>query len=188
VSSILGGIAKRIAARRQRGDEPPPRPPSRGLFTSGVFKQYGPEGYAYGIDQGWRGYGPAIYGEFLTYGKDAWVFQRTIAAAVGCGVRCVTRWLRRFRDEGLVLCYRSKKGERPKGADHAFWHGWSHRVFTALDVARSLFKQRCEELAAERARKKLEQKKPKRYTVEQIDAALAATPIGQYAPPRVPDD
>ncbi|HXI60670.1 MAG TPA: hypothetical protein VNO55_31630 [Polyangia bacterium] len=163
------------------------RGPSTGIFTSGKFKQYGPEGYAFGLEQGWRGYGPAIYGEFLTYGKDAWVFQRSIAERVGCGIRCVQWWLRRWRDEGLVQCWRSKKGEKPPGVDHPFWHGWSHRVFTALHAARSLFEAKCAELAAKRAERGLK-RKPRRYTVEEIDAALAATPVGQFAPPRVPDD
>lgn len=145
------------------------------LFTGGQFKQYGPQGYAYGTGQGWRGYGPAIYGEFLTYGKDAWVFQRTIAAAVGCGVRCVQRWLRRFREEGLVQCWRAKKGENPPNArvKNGFWHGWSHRVFTALNVATSHFKARCEEIAAKLAERAAKRRAGyRRYTAEEIDREL----------------
>jgi hypothetical protein len=181
LSSILGKLKRKLADAAK-----PERKLSRGLFSSGLFKQHGPQGYAYGIEQGWRGYGAAIYGEFLTYGKDAWVFQRTIAENVGCGVRCVQRWLRRFRELGLVLCHRSKKGERPPNskAKNGFWHGWSHRIFTALNTATTFFKTRCEEIAQRAAENAAKRRAGyRRYTAEELDRELAK----RYGPDPPPD-
>lgn len=138
----------------------------------GRFQNAAKEGYAFAVDQGFHGFGPLIYAELMSYGKDAWVFQSSIAAKLGCHVRTVQRWLRRFRDEGLLQCFRSKKGEIPPLAEHPISCGFSHRVLTAWHAAGSRFRELCEEIRLKREAKRRLRARGQKMTAEQIDSEL----------------
>jgi hypothetical protein len=126
-----------------------------------------------------RGKGPAIYAELISYGKDAWVFQRTIAETHGCCVRTVQRWLRRFRELGLLVCHRAKKREVPKGALKPLNCGWSHRILTEWHHVGQRFRARCEELAQKHAAKVAARNAGRRrYTAEELDREL----VKRYGP------
>ena len=142
----------------------------------GLFQRQAKEGYAFAVAEGFRGFGPLIYAELMSYGRDAWIFQSSIAQKLGCSVRTVQRWLRIFRDSGLLRCWRSKKREKPPGLAHAVTCGFSHRVLTQWAAVGQRFRELREQLAAERARRADERRKRYRpYSAAELDAELART-------------
>lgn len=146
------------------------------MIFGGAFKRQAREGYAFAVSEGFRGFGPLVYAELMSWGKDAWIFQSTIARKLGCSVRTVQRWLHAFRDSGLLRCWRGKKREIPPGVAHPVTCGFSHRVLTQWAAVGSRFRELREQLAAERARKADERRKRYRpYTAAEIDAELART-------------
>jgi DNA-binding Lrp family transcriptional regulator len=108
----------------------------------------------------------------MSWGKDAWIFQRSIAEKLGCSVRTVQRWLREFRDLGLLKCFRCKKGERPPKMPHPIWCGWSHRVLTAWHSAGTRFRELCEEIRLRREAKRAARVRGQGMSAEQIDREL----------------
>ncbi len=145
------------------------------MIFGGPFQSEAKKAYALAVAEGWRGKGPTVYAELVSHGKDPWLFQSSIAAAVGCTVRTVQRWLRRMREEGLLQCFRAKKGEVPKGRQHPVSCGWSHRVLTAWHAIGSRFEALRAELAAKHAAK-VAARSPARYrgiSAEQLDRELA---------------
>lgn len=145
------------------------------MVFGGPFQSEAKKAYALAVAEGWRGKGPTVYAELVSHGKDPWLFQSSIAAAVGCAVRTVQRWLRRMRDEGLLQCFRAKKGEVPKGRQHPVSCGWSHRVLTVWHAIGPRFDELREQLRQKRA-EKAAARAPSRYrgiTAEQLDRELA---------------
>jgi hypothetical protein len=141
----------------------------------GPFQAEAKKAYALAVAEGWRGKGPTIYAELVSHGKDPWIFQSSIAAAVGCCVRTVQRWLRRMRDEGLLVTHRAKKNEIPKGREHPVSCGWSHRLVTAWNAIGSRFEALREERRQKQAAK-IAARNPSRYrriSAEQLDRELA---------------
>lgn len=158
------------------------------MIFGGPFLTEARKGHALAVDEGWRGYGPMIYAELVSHGKDPWLFQSSIAKAVGCCVRTVQRWLRFFRDEGLLQCFRAKKGEVPKGRQHPVSCGWSHRVLTAWHAIGARFDALREELR-QKAAAKAAARNPARYrgiSAEQLDRELAKR-YGPEKPDPPPD-
>jgi Homeodomain-like domain len=147
------------------------------MIFGGKFRESGRQGYAFAVAEGFRGFGPAVYGELMSYGRDPWVFQGSIATALGCSVRTVQRWLAAFRELGLLECWRGKKGETPPGASGPIKCGWSHRSLTAWHHAGEAFRRAVAAKAAKRA-ERLEARRngPARFqgmTAEEIDAFAA---------------
>ena len=126
------------------------------ILFGGRFQQQAKEGYAFAVSEGFRGFGPLVYAELMSWGKDAWLFQSTIARKLGCSVRTVQRWLHAFRESGLLKCFRSKKGEIPPKAQSPISCGFSHRVMTAWHCAGSRFREVCEEIRVKREKRKQE--------------------------------
>lgn len=154
----------------------------------GPFKNDAKKAHQLGISEGWRGYGPAIYGELVSHGKDPWIFQSSIAKAVGCCVRTVQRWLRLFRDEGLLKCHRAKKGEIPKGREHPVSCGWSHRIVAMWEAIGPRFEKLREEWRQKRAEKQAARNAGRRrYTADEIDRELAKR-YGEKPEPEPPPD
>ena len=145
------------------------------MIFGGHFKQSGREGYAFAAAEGFRGFGPAIYGELMSYGRDPWVFQSTIAEAVNCSLRTVARWLQRFREAGLLECWRGGKREIPPGAKAPLKCGWSHRSLTQWHAAGAAFRRAVENIKVRRAERlaaRLARAKGKKMSAEQIDAEM----------------
>jgi len=141
----------------------------------GPWKNDARKAHQLGIAEGWRGYGPAIYGELVSHGKSPWLFQSSIAAAVGCCVRTVQRWLRFFRDEGLLKCHRAKKGEIPKGREKPLSCGWSNRILAQWEAVGSRFDELREEWRRKRA-EKAAARDPSRFrgiTAAELDREMA---------------
>jgi RNase P protein component len=120
------------------------------MIFGGKFRQSGREGYAFAVAEGFRGFGPAIYGELMSYGRDPWIFQSSIARNLGCSVRTVQRWLATFRALGLLECWRAKPREIPPGLKHPLWCGFSHRSMTAWHAAGAAFRAAVERIQAKR--------------------------------------
>jgi RNase P protein component len=120
------------------------------MILGGKFKESGREGYAFAVAEGFRGFGPAIYAELMSYGRDPWIFQSSIAERLGCSVRTVQRWLAAFRALGLLECWRGKKKEIPPGASGPIRCGFSHRSLTAWHAAGSAFRAAVERIKAKR--------------------------------------
>lgn len=153
------------------------------MLFGGPFQSEAKKAYALAVAEGWRGKGPIVYAELVSHGKNPWLFQSSIAAAVGCAVRTVQRWLRRMRDEGLLQCWRGKKKEIPPGAVKPLKCGFSNRAVTLWNAIGERFEQLRAELAAKAAAKR--DARRARYrprTVAEIDAELAKT-----AKPKPPD-
>lgn len=143
------------------------------MLFGGPFQSEAKKAYALAVAEGWRGKGPAVYGELVSHGKDPWLFQSSIAQAIGCTVRTVQRWLRRMRDEGLLQCFRAKKGEVPKGRTHPVSCGWSHRVLTVWHAIGSRFDALREELRQKRAEKAAARNAGRRrYSAEELEREL----------------
>ncbi len=142
----------------------------------GPFQAEAKKAYALAVAEGWRGKGPTVYAELVSHGKNPWLFQSSIAAAIGCTVRTVQRWLRRMRDEGLLETFRSKPNEVPPGAKGPISCGFSNRVLTAWRSIGVRFDELRAELKAKRAAW-LEKRRAgyRRYTAEEIDRALEKT-------------
>jgi len=154
----------------------------------GPFQSEAKKAYALAVAEGWRGKGPTVYAELVSHGRDPWLFQSTIAQAVGCAVRTVQRWLRRMRDEGLLQTFRAKKGEVPKGRKHPITCGWSHRVLTAWHAIGPRFDAMREELRQKRADKLAARNAGRRrYTAEEIDRELVKRYGAAKPPPPEPD-
>lgn len=120
------------------------------MIFGGKFGHSGREGYAFAVAEGFRGFGPAIYGELMSYGRDPWIFQSSIAQNLGCSVRTVQRWLAAFRALGLLECWRAKPKEVPPGLKHPLWCGFSHRSMTAWHAAGSAFRRAVDAIKAKR--------------------------------------
>jgi len=138
----------------------------------GAFQREAKEGYAFAVSEGFRGFGPLVYAELMSWGKDAWLFQSTIARKLGCSVRTVQRWLHEFREIGLLRCFRAKKGEVPPGVKHPISCGFSHRVLTAWHSAGSRFRELCEEIKAKREARRVARSRCQGMSAEQIDREL----------------
>lgn len=123
--------------------------------------------------------------------RDCWMFQAEIGRFIGKSLRTVQRCLRELANFGFIERHRSKKREVPPGAKGALPCGWSHR----WAVGKGLAKAACEAAinvarvlklipgAFSRKRRKPAEPppRPRRWTVEEIEAELART-HGQ-APP-----
>ena len=142
------------------------------ILFGGSFQRAAKEGYAFAVGEGFRGFGPLVYAELMSWGKDAWLFQSTIARKLGCSVRTVQRWLHEFRELGLLKCFRGKKGEVPPGVKSPISCGFSHRVLTAWHAAGSRFRELCEEIRLKREAKRAVRRAPAHYTTEQKVAWL----------------
>lgn len=142
------------------------------MIFGGAFKREAREGYAYAVSEGFRGFGPLVYAELMSWGKDAWLFQSTIARKLGCSVRTVQRWLHEFREIGLLRCFRGKKGEIPPGVKAPISCGFSHRVLTAWHAAGSRFRELCEEIKAKREARRVARSRCQGMSAEQIDREL----------------
>ena len=152
----------------------------------GPFQSEAKKAYALAVAEGWRGKGPTVYAELVSHGKDPWLFQSSIAQAVGCAVRTVQRWLKRMRDEGLLQTFRCKKGEVPKGRTKPVTCGWSHRVLTAWHAIGPRFDALREELRQKRAAKLAARNSGRRrYTADELEREL----VKRYGPePDPPPD
>jgi hypothetical protein len=158
------------------------------MLFGGPFQSEAKKAYALAVAEGWRGKGPVVYAELVSHGKDPWLFQSSIGAAVGCHVRTVQRWLRRMRDEGLLLTFRNKKGEIPKGMKKPVSCGWSHRVLTAWQAVGTRFEELRAQLAAKRAEKLAARNAGRRrYTASELDRELAKR-YGDKPEPEPPPD
>ncbi len=155
------------------------------MLFGGPFQSEAKKAYALAVAEGWRGKGPVVYAELVSHGKDPWLFQSSIAAAVGCAVRTVQRWLRRMRDEGLLQTFRCKKNEIPKGRTKPITCGWSHRVLTAWEAIGKRFDALREKLRQKRADKAAERNAGRRrYTADELEREL----VRRYGPePDKPD-
>lgn len=142
------------------------------ILFGGPFQRQAKEGYAFAVSEGFRGFGPLVYAELMSWGKDPWLWQSTIAAKLGCSVRTVQRWLHAFRELGLLKCYRGKKGEIPPGAKKPITPGFSHRVLTAWHAAGARFRELCEEIRLKREAKRLSRSRGQGMSAEQIDREL----------------
>jgi hypothetical protein len=120
------------------------------MIFGGQFKHQAREAYAFAVGEGMRGFGPIIYAELTSYGRDPWIFQSSIAERLGCSVRTVQRWLYAFRAAGLLECWRGKKKEIPPGASGPIRCGFSHRALTAWHAAGSAFRAAVERIKAKR--------------------------------------
>lgn len=120
------------------------------MILGGKFQQSGREGYAFAVAEGFRGNGPAIYAELMSYGRDPWIFQSSLAERLGCSVRTIQRWLHRFREAGLLQCWRGKPREVPPGASGPIRCGFSHRALTAWHAAGAAFRKAVESIKARR--------------------------------------
>lgn len=157
------------------------------MLFGGPFQSEAKKAYALAVAEGWRGKGPTVYAELVSHGKDPWLFQSSIAAAVGCAVRTVQRWLKRMRDEGLLQTFRNKKGEIPKGSKKPVSCGWSHRVLTLWEAIGPRFDALREELRQKRADKLAARNAGRRrYTADEIDRELAKR-YGPGPPEKPPD-
>lgn len=125
------------------------------MIFGGPFKLEARKAYAHAVGEGFGGFGPAIYAELFSHGRDPWVFQESIAEALGCSVRTVQRHLRKFREAGWLECWRAKKREIPPGLKKRLPCGWSHRSLTAWHHIGAAFQAACERIAAKRAKRKL---------------------------------
>lgn len=158
------------------------------MLFGGPFQNDAKKAYALAVREGWRGKGPTVYAELVSHGKDPWLFQSSIAAAVGCCVRTVQRWLRRMRDEGLLKCHRAKKGEVPKGRQHPVSCGWSHRILAMWEAIGPRFEALREEWRQKRADKLAARNAGRRrYSAEEIDRELAKR-YGEKPEPDPPPD
>jgi hypothetical protein len=150
----------------------------------GPFQSEAKKAYALAVAEGWRGKGPTVYAELVSHGRDPWLFQSSIAQAVGCAVRTVQRWLKRMRDEGLIQTFRAKKGEIPKGREHPVSCGWSHRVLTAWHAIGPKFAELREQLRQKHAAKVAARNAGRRrYTADEIDREL----VKRYGKPPPPE-
>jgi hypothetical protein len=148
------------------------------VILGGAFKEQGRQGYAFAVSEGFRGFGPAVYAELMSWGKNPWLFQSSMAKRLGCSVRTVQRWLARYRDAGLLQCFRSKKNETPPGAKGPVSCGFSNRVLTAWRAAGARFDELVSELRERRARRKALKARGQSMTAEQIDREL----VRRYGP------
>ena len=121
------------------------------MIFGGKFLQSAREGHAFAVAEGMRGFGPTIYAELMSYGRDPWIFQSSIAERLGCSVRTVQRWLHAFREAGLLQCWRGKKRETPPGASGPIRCGFSHRALTQWHHAKGAFLRAVEALKKKRA-------------------------------------
>lgn len=147
----------------------------------GRFKDAAKEGYAFALAEGFRGFGPAIYAELMSYGKNPWVYQSSMAESIGCSVRTVQRWLRAFREKGLLQCWRGKKGEVPPGASGPIRCGFSNRAMTAWHAAGTAFRAMVENVKARREQRlkaRAARARGQKMSAEQIEAKM----IERYGP------
>ena len=115
--------------------------------------------------------------------RDCWMFQRQIAQRLNCSLRTVQRALRQARQLGLVECHRSKRHENAPGLGKPVECGWSHRWAVGWGLVGDAVKQAVNIARAKmtipgvfrriKKRKPTPEPRPKRWTVEEIDAELA---------------
>lgn len=115
--------------------------------------------------------------------RDCWAFQSQIAKRCGCSVRTVQRALRQARELGLIECHRSKRNENAPGLGKPVPCGWSHRWAVGWGLVGDAVKQAINIARAKmtipgvfrriKKRKPTPEPRPKRWTVEEIDAELA---------------
>lgn len=116
--------------------------------------------------------------------RDCWAFQSKIAARLSCSVRTVQRALRQARELGLIECHRSKRNEKAPGLDTVVPCGWSHRwaigwglakeaAAAAVNVARAMRLVPALFVSKKRRKPAEPPPRPKRWTVEEIEAELA---------------
>lgn len=151
------------------------------MIFGGAFKQQAREGYAFAVAEGMRGFGPAIYGELMSWGKNPWIFQSNIAERVGCKVRTVQRWLHEFRERGLLQCWRGKRREVPPGAKGPIRCGFSNRAMTAWHAAGAAFRKMVENIKARREQRLKDRQaraRGRRMTAEEIEAEM----LRRYGP------
>ena len=119
--------------------------------------------------------------------KDLWAFRSSIAKQVGCSIRTVARALKQAVEEGLIRVHRGKRDEVPPRAKAPIPCGWSHRWFVArgLAVAAAVAAIAAAKLAAvarqavspqKHLRPQAPRPEQRRWTAEELDAALEATP------------
>ncbi len=73
------------------------------MLFGGPFQSEAKKAYALAVAEGWRGKGPTVYAELVSHGKDPWLFQSSIAQAVGCAVRTwPARWPRHLPAQDAV--------------------------------------------------------------------------------------
>ena len=151
------------------------------MIFGGAFKHQAREGYAFAVAEGMRGFGPAIYGELMSWGKNPRIFQSNIAERVGCSVRTVQRWLAQFRELGLLQCWRGKRREVPPGASGPIRCGFSNRAMTAWHAAGAAFRRAVENIQARREQRlkdRAARARGQRMTAEQIEAEM----LKRYGP------
>jgi len=144
-------------------------------------------------DDGASGFGQAIAGHYASF-SDAWAFQASIAETVGCCVRTVQRWIRRFKEAGALKVWPARPGEILPGRTKPFRCWASHRVwqFGVAAVHRTkvgnLVKTASKRPKAPPERRispelaTLEAEQPNSSTAELLEAALARYPIGHFTP------
>lgn len=137
-----------------------------------------------------------VVGQIASF-KDGWLFRRRLAEIVGCSIRSVQRAITQAREEGILGVARAKQGEKPVGAAGTFACGFSHRwvIGRGLAAAAALAAVTAAKLAAV-ARRAVQQPAPqprrapegqrrppaRRWTADEIDAALAGTPATEPPP------
>jgi transposase len=148
-------------------------------------------------DDGASAFGQQIAGHYASF-TDAWAFQASIAEAVGCCVRTVQRWIRRFKDRGALKVWPARPGEILPGRTKPFRCWASHRAWQfgvaavertkvgnlVKDVTKAK-KPRAEQrkgTSAELA--ELQAQNPTLSTAELLEAALARYPIGYDFKPK----
>lgn len=125
--------------------------------------------------------------------SDGWLFRTRLAKLVGCSVRTVQRAISQAKQEGLIGVARAKPNEVPPGGDAkrplscGFSHRWViGRGLAAAAAVAAIAAAKLEAIArraAQQLRQQLPQAPkrqpsppPRRWTAEEIDAALAKPP------------
>lgn len=146
------------------------------MIFGGRFRDAAREAYAFAVAEGFRGFGPLVYAELTSYGRDPWIFQSSIAERLGCSVRTVQRWLAAFRAAGLLQCWRGKKSEVPPGAKGPIRCGFSHRALTAWHATGAAFRRAVESIKARREQRlkaRSGRARGQGMTAAEIDAEMA---------------
>lgn len=121
--------------------------------------------------------------------RDGWVFRRRLAELLKCSIRTVQRAITQAREEGILGVARAKQGEKPQGAAGTFACGFSHRwvIGRGLGAAAALAAVAAAKLAAiaraaakpsapQPRRAPVTREKPRKWTADELDAALAERP------------
>lgn len=144
-------------------------------------------------DDGASAFGQQIAGHYASF-SDAWAFQASIADAVGCCVRTVQRWIRRFKERGALKVWPARPGEILPGRTRPFRCWASHRVWqfgvaaverTKLGNLVNKTTKRPKAPAVQRISPELaelQDENPNATRAELLEAALARYPIGHFTP------